>query len=268
MSTQKLRRPFLFVLLLALAACAQKPEVRQVSTATLPPLAGTLWRAESVGGAGIIDNALVTAAFEAGEVSGSAGCNTFRGSYAQQGAALKLGPLATTRRACAPALMDLEARYLAILAGVSSGAIDVTGALVLKAVDGRSVLLRRTEAPAAAVVPAGGSLEGGPWYADGFAGDASGAGRAEITFEGGDQGTSRVYGTGGCNRFSGSWKQDGARITLGPLASSMMACPQPQMDAEARFFKLLGGATTVSVAGNVATLTTADGQTLVLRRAN
>jgi hypothetical protein len=48
-----------------------------------------------------------------------------------------------------------------------------------------------------------------------------------------------VFGDSGCNRFTGGYKVKGDRITIGPLASTMMACPQPQMDAEASFlFKL------------------------------
>jgi heat shock protein HslJ len=48
-----------------------------------------------------------------------------------------------------------------------------------------------------------------------------------------------VFGDSGCNRFTGGYTVKGDRITIGPLASTMMACPQPQMDAEATFlFKL------------------------------
>lgn len=255
-------RPCLLASFALLAACASKPE-GQLLNANLPPLDGTSWRAENIGGGGIVDNAEVTAAFSGGKVSGRAGCNNYSGSFAQTGTTLKFGPLATTRRACAPALMDLESKYLAILGGVSSGSVDGTGALVLRATDGRTVRLRTT----AAEPPLGGSLEGGPWFADGFPGDAQGKGRAEVTFEPGDHGTSKVFGTGGCNRFSGGWKQDGAKVSFGPLASTMMMCPEPVMAAESKFLKLLGDAATVSFADGVATLTTADGRTLVLRRA-
>jgi heat shock protein HslJ len=49
----------------------------------------------------------------------------------------------------------------------------------------------------------------------------------------------KVFGDSGCNRFTGGYTVKGDRITIGPLASTMMACPQPQMDAEASFlFKL------------------------------
>ena len=252
-------RPMLFALALLAAACAPRAEIKPVA-AVLPPLAGTSWRAEDIAGGGIVDNAEVTAAFAASKVSGNAGCNSYSGTYTQTGAALKIGPLATTRRACAPALMDIESKFLGVLNGTTAGKIDATGALVLTAADGRTVLLRRLEA-------AVGSLEGGPWLADGFGGDAQGKGRAEVSFEPGDHGTSQVFGTGGCNRFTGAWKQNGTSVSFGPLASTMMMCPEPAMESEQKFLKLLGAVNRVTVAGNVATLTTPDGATLVLRRA-
>ena len=48
-----------------------------------------------------------------------------------------------------------------------------------------------------------------------------------------------VYGDSGCNRFAGGYTVDGDRIKIGPLASTMMMCPQRQMDAEQSFlFKI------------------------------
>ena len=46
----------------------------------------------------------------------------------------------------------------------------------------------------------------------------------------------RVSGHGGCNRFMGSINPDG---TIGPLATTMMACPEPQMEFERVFHGLL-----------------------------
>jgi len=52
-----------------------------------------------------------------------------------------------------------------------------------------------------------------------------------ITFD--DEG--RVYGDAGCNRFTGGYRTKGDRITIGPLASTLKACEQNVMDAEAIF---------------------------------
>jgi heat shock protein HslJ len=53
---------------------------------------------------------------------------------------------------------------------------------------------------------------------------------ATATFEGGI-----VGGSGGCNRYSGEYALTGDAITIGPLASTMMACPDPAMAVEAAF---------------------------------
>ena len=47
----------------------------------------------------------------------------------------------------------------------------------------------------------------------------------------------RISGHGGCNRFTGTINADG---TLGPLATTMMACPEPLMEFERLFHGLLG----------------------------
>jgi heat shock protein HslJ len=48
----------------------------------------------------------------------------------------------------------------------------------------------------------------------------------------------KVYGDSGCNRFTGGYKVKGDRITIGPLASTMMFC-EGKMDAEAAFLNKL-----------------------------
>jgi heat shock protein HslJ len=52
----------------------------------------------------------------------------------------------------------------------------------------------------------------------------------------------RVYGDSGCNRFTGSYTIKGDRIKIGPLASTLKACPQPRMDAEMIFLTKLQAA--------------------------
>ena len=75
-----------------------------------------------------ISGTTLTATFTADAVSGSSGCNTYNGSYTLDGDALKIGPLATTRMACAPAIMDQETLFLAALA--ASTTVEQTGATV------------------------------------------------------------------------------------------------------------------------------------------
>jgi heat shock protein HslJ len=49
---------------------------------------------------------------DAGTVSGSTGCNTMFGQVRQGAGVLKIGPLAVTRKACPPAVMDQERKFV------------------------------------------------------------------------------------------------------------------------------------------------------------
>ncbi|HEY0274822.1 MAG TPA: YbaY family lipoprotein [Paenirhodobacter sp.] len=48
-----------------------------------------------------------------------------------------------------------------------------------------------------------------------------------------------VSGSGGCNRLTGKATIDGDKISFGPIASTMMACPPAVMDQERKFFTAL-----------------------------
>jgi putative lipoprotein len=77
-------------------------------------LAGSEW--------GFAEESVRTARFvqfrSDGIVGGSSGCNRFTGTYTQKGDELTLGPLATTRMACRPEVMELEQQFLAMLGNV------------------------------------------------------------------------------------------------------------------------------------------------------
>jgi heat shock protein HslJ len=74
----------------------------------------------------------VTITFADGNANGSAGCNTFSGSYeAADDGSLTFGPLASTMMACDDPVMTLETAYLGALGNVSS--FSVEGDLTLSA---------------------------------------------------------------------------------------------------------------------------------------
>jgi len=69
-----------------------------------------------------------------------------------------------------------------------------------------------------------------------------------------------LSGNAGCNTYSGSYKVNGDQITIGPLASTMMACDQPEgvMEQEAQYLAALQSAATYQIEGNVLQLRTKD----------
>jgi heat shock protein HslJ len=51
-----------------------------------------------------------------------------------------------------------------------------------------------------------------------------------------------IFGSGGCNRFKGGYTTEGETLSIGPLASTMMACEQSMMQQESRYLKAMQGA--------------------------
>lgn len=104
---------------LALAACAGARTAGAGDQAQT--LAGTAWRLEELNGqppVPVAGDNVPTLAFAAdgSRASGNGGCNQFNGSYTQEGASLRFGPLASTRRACVDeAATRQETAYLRAL---------------------------------------------------------------------------------------------------------------------------------------------------------
>jgi heat shock protein HslJ len=92
----------------------------------------------------VIAGTSVTATFDAGALSGSAGCNNFNGSYKTDGTSLTIGPLASTSMFCADptGTMDQETAYLALLTEAQSFSVSGDD-LEIGAGDGRRVTLTR-----------------------------------------------------------------------------------------------------------------------------
>ena len=64
----------------------------------------------------------------------------------------------------------------------------------------------------------------------------------------------RVSGNLGCNGFSGNFKVKGGKLEFSALASTLMACPDPQMVQEGIAFQVLSGTASFSRAGNLLTI--------------
>jgi putative lipoprotein len=116
------RRSLLALAVLVIAGQG-RGEAQQGKTAmdAAARLTGGTWLAEDIRGGGVIDNARSTIAIAPdGAVTGSGGCNRLMGLAKVEAGALTVGPLATTRMACVPALMDQERKFLAALEATRS----------------------------------------------------------------------------------------------------------------------------------------------------
>jgi heat shock protein HslJ len=116
--------------LLASPGIAAPPSEEAPAGASLP---GTSWLLVDLDGSAAFEAALapnLTFADD-GTLAGFAGCNTYNGSFSVDGAAIDIGPLATTRIACPPPASDIEAVYLPALDAVGDWEILPSGQLVL-----------------------------------------------------------------------------------------------------------------------------------------
>jgi heat shock protein HslJ len=74
---------------------------------------------EWIGERPLIDNSHLTMTLgNDGRAYGNAGCNHWFASYQLQGETLRFGPVGSTRKMCAPALMEQEHRFLKALGNV------------------------------------------------------------------------------------------------------------------------------------------------------
>ncbi len=106
-----------------------------------PEIRGITWRAEDIGGGGIIDRSRATLVLDAdGSVSGNASCNAYSGRYTLEGGVLAISGLVLAReRTCAPSLLHQENRFIEVLGAAQRVELLPTGALNLSGPDGQSL---------------------------------------------------------------------------------------------------------------------------------
>ena len=99
------------------------------------------WLAEDIAGGGVIDNAQSTLEIgKDGSVSGSTAVNRYSGKAKIEGQKIEFGPLATTRRAGPPALMDQESKFTKALEKAARFRIEDSGLLYLMDETGKDIL--------------------------------------------------------------------------------------------------------------------------------
>ncbi len=125
---------------LLLSACMTTDDDPLGSNAAL---VGKEWVVEDIAGRGVIDDARATLLFgEDGRLSGDTSCNRYFADYQVDGTKLRIGNAGVTKRACAPAVMNQEQRFLDVFNAVDSYRIDNTGTLVLSTSAGATITAR------------------------------------------------------------------------------------------------------------------------------
>jgi heat shock protein HslJ len=96
------------------------------------------WRAEDIGGRGVVDNSEVTLMLGSdGKVGGKSGCNGYSANYQLSGEALKVyPPMIGTKMMCPPALMNQEQAYRSLIETAQSVSVTAEGALMITSAGG------------------------------------------------------------------------------------------------------------------------------------
>ena len=236
--------------------------VMLVSTACSSPasqtgggdLTGKVWALTQLAGKPPVAGTGISAQFGAdGKVSGSAGCNRYTGTYTTSGNSITFSsPMATTMMMCDAPVMEQESAYLKALGEAKTYAVK-DDQLTLAGANNNSLAVYKAQTQ---------DLAGTSWeavnYNNGKQAVVGVITDTTLTADFGKDGT--LSGKAGCNTYSGDYKTNGNQITIGPLASTMMACDQPAgvMDQETQYLAALQSAATYQIEGNVLELRTKD----------
>lgn len=246
---------FAAVLLLATfaAACGeeQPPGTDPFGTNTWRLVAATVDGSALV----LVDGSPVTLRVDAGQLGGTAACNSYGGPIAIVDGVVTIGPdLVQTEMYCVDeTVMDLESAYLAALPRVDT--VVITGDELTLTGDG--VELRFEVVPPEPDA----ALIGTNWALDTITeGEVASTPAAPATLVFAADGS--VSGSTGCNSLFGSYA---AATGFSPLGTTKMACEPAIMAQEALVLEILGPEATLTIEGSLLTVADLEGRTLVYR---
>lgn len=221
-------------------------QAADVMAATPTNLEATTWYLASGSQIEPLNNVLATIQFKAGKVSGTTGCNNFSGSYTVEGDQLAVGDaLAITRKACPGELAEQEQQLLRAIPQIKQYKFTRQGYLELTYA-GAEKSQTLVFIPESQLTP----LHNTQWQLLSMAGKpplSNPKKSASVQFMG-----NRIAGTGGCNRFTGTFSVEEDRLMVSDrMASTLMACPEPQMKQEQAFTQALAAATTYEIKGDM-----------------
>ncbi len=202
-------------------------------------LTGSEWILTSLEGQPPIAEAPITAAFtDDGQVAGTAGCNTYSGSYEVDGDTIMFGLMGTTLMACPQPVMEQETSYLAVLERTQTFAAT-DGTLTLYGTGGQELAVFAAESQ---------DLAGTAWsvisYNTGTQAVRSVVIDTVITAAFDEEG--QIAGNASCNEYSGPYVTEDGLITIGPLASTQAFC-EGLAEQESQYLAALESATTYEV---------------------
>jgi heat shock protein HslJ len=195
------------------------------------------------------DSVITAIFYDDGALSGSSGCNQYAASYTTQDQQLTIGPIGVTQMAC-PAGMELEQAYLSSLG--TAERYEIKGQqLVITYNQGAGVLTY-----IAANLP----LEYTLWTLATLNGQAVSTDTpiTAVFTPGEETGTGNISGSSGCNTYNADYTLTGTSITVGPAATTRMACATG-MDIEQTYLQALQTSTSYQILADKLVLTNPTG---------
>ena len=194
--------PKLFVAIVLLAS----QENAMAADVTPEMIEGSAWILAELPPDDLLNGVTVTLAFEDDQVVGTDGCNRFRGPYEITTDGLDIGNLAATMMACPDPVMVQARKFTAALGRARKARVE-DGELLLVDATGKAVA-RFSAQPR--------SLAATSW-------DVTSYNNGKSAVVGTTSGTSMsmafddaegISGSGGCNRFTGSYSTSGNSVTI------------------------------------------------------
>ena len=229
-------------------------------------LAGTPWLLESYLDQNgqmvdVLSGTQISAIFQDGQTGGSAGCNSYFGTYEVDGSKIDIEVGGMTMMYCPPEeTMAQETDYVT---GLNSTIMYIVEGEQLPLADeaGNTLLKYGVLEPT--------SLVGTTWemmrYNDGRGGLSSAIRGTEITAFFAEDGS--LTGSSGCNQYAATWEVPGnvnassGPISIGPAATTRMFCGEPEgtMEQEGAYLAALEAVTAYEIKGNELELTNHEG---------
>ena len=226
-----------------------------------PHLTDSAWVLAGLPGTTQLPAAPATLRFEGDRATGGDGCNRYSTRFTAANGQLAFDPQRTsTQMACPEPASQLARAFNAVLDNARGYRIE-GGSLLLLNADGATLATLHAQPQ---------TLAGTAWqvhaYNNGREAVVSVITGTQLTLEFAADGELR--GSGGCNRFIGRYTAGEGRLSIGQVASTRMACMQPEgsMAQEAAFLAALQSVTRASREADRLELRTASGALAVSAR--
>ncbi|MCP4359729.1 MAG: META domain-containing protein [Chloroflexi bacterium] len=224
----------------------------------LTPLQGTFWYLSAIGDNPIISGSEITADFDideggtTGTISGSGGCNGYNAAIGENFA---IGPIASTQKACDPAVIEQEGGYFDWLS--KAYGFDRAGdQLLISTANG---ILTYNSAP---ILDQAHELQNVNWYLLSYETLEAVPGHNPTAFFAPDG--SSLNGNTGCNEYTGAYKaEQGNLLTISGFSTTRAACTSDALATqEETFLRLMPAAVSYAVYGTSLQILTVDGGTM------